>query len=105
MLRGPQSLFKSIKLIFIRLISYFGIRLLAQELVWEGDKMQCPLFNLFDIDQSTEKIRPIFFNAPIKISNDLSVAAFSNGAILGGSNWVIKFGSIQVRFSLQKKLT
>ena len=57
-----------------------------------------PLFNMFDIVESHERINRVFFNAPIHLSANLMIQACSSGAFLGGSNWIVKFGSIEVAY-------
>lgn len=73
-------------------------RLLCQEHVY-SNKDELPLiFNLFDIEECHRRIKPIFFNAPIQITSNLSIHSCCSGALLGGSNWLVKYGSIDIAY-------
>jgi Cft2 family RNA processing exonuclease len=42
------------------------------------------------------KVEPIYFNAPVKISTNLSITASSSGMTLGGTNWIVNYGSTKL---------
>lgn len=52
-------------------------------------------YTTFDVEEMILKIKPIYFNAPVKVVLDLSVTACSSGMTLGGSNWKIQYGSLK----------
>lgn len=56
------------------------------------------LFNAFDISLAIPKISPIFFNAPKRVSTALVLVAASSGVTIGGANWIIRYGSVEIAF-------
>ncbi|KAJ3306115.1 Integrator complex subunit 9 [Kappamyces sp. JEL0829] len=75
------------------------MRLLALEYVCRQKCMgQVPLFNEFDVEDSLGRITPIFYNSAKSVSTNVHITATSSGLHLGGANWLVSYGSIEMSF-------